>query len=67
VTIADTYTHYCTITVEAATDAEARARTERQYEEHYDAGSVFEALAMSGAAGEHRAIEANELTPQKVN
>jgi len=61
VTIADTYTHYRTIEVEAATEAEARATAERQYEETYDAAAVFEAFAISNATGDHQAIETNEL------
>lgn len=63
VTIADTYTHYRTIEVDATSEEEARAKAERQYEETYDASSVFEAFAMSGAEGEHSAVGVNELEP----
>lgn len=63
VTIADTYTHLQVIEVEATTEAEARAKAERQYEETYDAAHVFEAFAMNGTEGEHSAVEVNELEP----
>lgn len=63
VTIADTYTHHHTIEVDATSEDEARAKAERQYEETYDAGHVFEAFAMNGAEGDHQAIEVHELEP----
>ena len=61
VTIADTYTYFETIAVQAATEAEARQKAERQSEDNYDAGAVFEAFAMNGTSGEHSALEAEEL------
>lgn len=63
VTISDTYTHLQVIEIEATTEAEARAKAERQYEDTYDAAQVFEAFAMNGAEGHHQATEVNELEP----
>ena len=67
VTIADTYTHYQQVEVEAATEAEAMQKAEREYEATYDAAHVFEAFAMNGASGEHAAIEAEELLPEPTS